>query len=579
MTVEERNVGNYEELFHIVPEARYIKSAMTLNKTFYRYSSDNNNLCGTEFPNNLMAKFTIPCSDNTLVNLSECYFDISGILKLYKGGTPMTADANGSVFNQYKSVKQCAKVGENWIFNCINKINLYIGGALVYSISTPMSLSKFIKMHYKNDHSVKNGEETLHGYMALTKPAVIEPFITVQTITSDEHDNSVICYSGIKGSELFSFQNETYTFTQEYKESKYGPNIDFTYMLKLSDILPGVETLKPIFGQSIVLELLMESDGYNNINIIGCSADPLCDSIKINKFDQFNFMAVTYLLNVDMKEKLKQIYSKQQIEIIDDISYYNLSLTGIASGQQLNVKCPLNLKFESDFVSLQFPQFTSNIGDLQENFNGLKVEMGNFCLHNNNDLRFMNVQQVEIYADSQLIYSKNYATKSINATDDFTNPDLLAVSRKVTDKTANPIQIEGVLTYSFNDAYHLYKECRYCCGRTEEGSVSYNDFLSTCFSLDIPMSAFTHISTQAQLQINLTFGKGMEKSAGEKEVLINSSSLSKNQVMLDQLRVIQKSKVALVFKGIDSCEVKTIEHSFDNEIYISDESKGNEVKA
>lgn len=565
MTVEERNVGDYEQLYQIVPEARYIKSAMTLNKTYYRYSSDQNNAVGTEFPNNQIVKFTIPCSDNTLINLGECYFDISGVLKLTNNGADVAPSSDLGVFNQYENVKQCAKVGENWLFNCINKINLYIGGALVYSISTPMSLSKFIKMHYKNDHDVKNGEETLHGYMSLTKPAVIPPFYIGLNPTF------------IKTSELFGFQNETYTLTQQFDGTNYGPLIDFTYMLKLSDILPGCETLKPIFGQSIVLELMMEAEGYNNINIIGSNAAPVCNTIKIHKFDQFNFMAVTYLLNVDMKEKLKQIYSKPIMQVIDDVGYYNLSLTGMNENQQLNLKCPLNLKFESDFVSLQLPQFTANTGDLKENFVGMGVEQANFTLHNNNDLRFMNIQNIEIYADSQLIYAKNYATKKIKPTLK-TNPDLYAVSTTATDKT-DVNTYTHVDTYSYNDAYHLYKECRYCCGRTEEGAVSYNDFLSTCFCLDIPMAAFTHISTQAQLQINITFGSGISKQTGGTVLAINSVSMDKNATIIDQLRVIQKSKIALVFKGMDSCEVKTIEHSFDNEIYISDESKGNEVKA
>ena len=565
MTVEERNVGDYEELYRILPEARYIKSAMTLNKTYYRYSSDQNNAVGTVFPNNQVVKFTIPCSDNTLISLSESWLDISGILKLYKGGVNMAPSSDGSVFKFYSQMKQFAKIGENWIFNCINKINLYIGGALVHSVSTPMALSKFIKIHYKNDHDIKNGEETLHGYMSLTKPPVMEPFYIGLNPTF------------LKTSELFGSQNETYTFIQKKEGEDYYPDIDFTYMLKLSDILPGVETLKPIFGQSIVLEMMMESDGYNNINIIGTNDAPLCDTIKINNFNQFNFMAVTYLLNVDMKEKLKQVYSKTQIEIIDDIGYYNLSLTGMSENQQLNLKCPLNLKFESDFVSLQLPQFTANTGDLKENFVGKGVKEANFMLHNNNDLRFMNIQNIEVYADSQLIYSKNYATKQITANLE-TNPDLYAISTVATDKTENGT-FKNVITYSFNDAYHLMKECRYCCGRTEEGAVSYNDFLSTCFCIDIPMAAFTHISTQAQLQINITFGEGMKGSATEKQLLINSSCMSKNTTVIDQLRVIQKSKIALVFKGMDSCEVKTIEHSFDNEIYISDESKGNEVKA
>lgn len=51
-------------------------------------------------------------------------------------------------------------------------------------------------------------------------------------------------------------------------------------------------------------------------------------------------------------------------------------------------------------------------------------------------------------------------------------------------------------------------------------------------------------------------------------------------IQLNQIRVVQKSRKALVFKAFNSCEVKPIEFSFMNDVsLIEDKSDANAVQA
>lgn len=559
-TIEYKDIGDTDELLKILPEIKNIRSQMTTSRGCYKYSSDNNNAANTQFPNNQTIKFTIPASKATLLNLAECYFDISGQMTAYtQANNSVAFDADW--MDKFTTKKLRMKVGENWIWNSFQKINLYIGGALVYSVSTPMALSKFIKNHYQNDLDIKNDNEVIYGYhpSLARDPASPAPYPTV-------------------GKTALEDLSELTTFTSDYGYFTIADNkLDFMYQLRLIDILPMVETIKPIYGQDVVIEIITESAGYTNISFIApndldgandvakqTTRDGMACKMNINQFKNFNLMAITYTVNQKMADKLSKFYSQPVIEIIDDIQYFNNSMQKLVSGNTLQFKCPLNLKFESDFISIHVPQATGNNSYLNEFIsNANDLNLINHCV---NDLRFINIQNIEIYADGELLYSRMYGSASI-ASANSSNVNIKLIGR------SNGTQKD---IYNYTDAYHLYKECRYCCGRTESGAVSFNDFLTTGFCIDVPTSAFTKLSTNSNIQVNITFGPGVESNMSG---AMNQYSRSMN-IQLNQIRVVQKSRKALVFKAFNSCEVKPIEFSFMNDVsLIEDKSDANAVQA
>ena len=66
--------------------------------------------------------------------------------------------------------------------------------------------------------------------------------------------------------------------------------------------------------------------------------------------------------------------------------------------------------------------------------------------------------------------------------------------------------------------------------------------------------------------MQITFGKGIRK--GTANEIDSLTTIPGNTNVLTQIKVIQKSKKALVFKGFNTCEVRTIEQSFSNDITI-----------
>ena len=242
------------------------------------------------------------------------------------------------------------------------------------------------------------------------------------------------------------------------------------------------------------------------------------------------------------------------LEIIDDITVWDGSLLQVKENGTIQLKVPINVNFETDMCCIILPQSASNILQLKQTFN---LKYANTTCHTIMDYRFFNIERIDVYADSDLIYTHNYADMAVERTGIINNIIQINESAGVTafDSINN-----------FIPAYHLYKECRWCCGTDEKGAIPYNDFLTCGFMICIPMSAFSRISTSAQLQINITMGKGVVAGAANQPTQLSTSYTDGTR--LDNIRVITKAKKGIVFEQLDKCSLKTITQSFDQDINI-----------
>lgn len=632
MTIESRNIPSANEILEYVPSSTYVKNQMSNNRRIVKISPDNNNLRGDNFPNNAIANFTIPYSTSTLLNLSECYFDVSGIITPYLNDNPV-------VHNQ--TIKRF-KAGPFWLLPCIQRATLKIGGEVIYDNLLPFRTAKFKEMmyydyndkqnqtlDYQNIPKLYNLFDYLSTYSVVPETATmgdingvlnhldtILSIFSVAAITAATDNtygelNTVINNTNTRLSDLTKFginvfiSNPLFNLNAADKTavaisvdvlktfigcvntvimeigkqcnmsdetceilshtsgalSPYFQIVDydlgggdhdyklhFQQYLKLSDLFP-CESMKPIFGQSVVLTLNFESDGYNGIAIDSIAG--VYNNLRITRFTQFNFNTITYNLNVDMVNKLNQIYSKPVLEIIDDITVWDGSLLKTRANSSLQLKVPISINFETDMCCLILPQSSSNTQQLKQEFN---LKYANTTCHTIMDYRFINYQRIDVYADSDLIYTHNYADAKVNPGGIINN--IVNLTSAGGHQSIN----------NFIPAYHLYKECRWCCGSDERGAIPYDDFLSTGFMICIPMSAFSRISTSAQLQINITMGDGVEDGVINAPSMISLSYT--DATSLDIIRVITKAKKGIVFEGLDKCSLKTITQSFDQEINV-----------
>ena len=122
MSINIRNVPNYEELLEYVPKSNYMRNAVTQNRRITKLNSEQP-LGGMAFQPNLEAVFRIAPSTSTLLNLAECYFSITGHMM-------RNADKD-------ETVVPALKCGPLYLLKCINKIVLQIGGCAVHTIQTP----------------------------------------------------------------------------------------------------------------------------------------------------------------------------------------------------------------------------------------------------------------------------------------------------------------------------------------------------------------------------------------------------------------------------------------------------------
>ena len=631
MTIESRNIPSANEILEYVPSSTYIKNQVSNNRRIVKISPDNNNLRGPTFPNNAIANFTIPYSTNVLLNLSECYFDVSGFILPYLGTAEV---ANNQHIEKFKA-------GPFWLLPCIQRATLKIGGEVIYDNLLPFRTGKFKEMMYYDYNDKKNqtleyqnipavtcdgilAEEwtlvysglndinlvkfnsfidffvstlavygitataghpvDIHGVNVdaelvkmntdLNALAAIIPGYTVISITATGTNNSNITNANMnlivqqlnqnilafnkaqslkfKNLEIFGITNvdTTPTFQEVLLNSKY--KLNFQQYLKLSDLFP-CEGMKPIYGQSVVITLNFESAGFNGIAVD--SQPPIYDNFLIEQFTQFNFNSITYNLNVDMVNKLNQIYSKPVLEVIDDIQVWDGPLLNAKANNTIQLKVPMNVNFETDMCCIILPQAVSNTLQLKQSFSTTHPNTTN---HTIMDYRFCNYTRIDVYADSDLIYSHNYADSTVYPGD--------MIIDVINQTRTGPSRVEHVSINNFIPAYHLYKECRWCCGSDEKGAIPFDDFLTSGFMICIPMSAFSRISTSAQLQINITFGEGINEGEANYPSMIQI--VKDKEELINNIRVITKAKKGIVFEALDRCMLKQITQSFDQEINV-----------
>ena len=632
MTIESRNVPSASEILEYVPSSTYIKNQVSSNRRITQLSPDTNNLKGTLVPNTV-AKFTIPASKNSLINLSETWFSINGTIQPFLGANP---SASNSTFGKIKA-------GPLWFLPMIQKATLTVGGCSIYDILQPFRLSKFKEMMYYDYNDKINDTLEYQNIPPFSKKLGIEipAYTTAFTAaTKGEYDNLKIWCNTIAG--MFGFTLLTQTFTnpsatngeydafcvefntkiidayntlfgthiskstltatapnpsadegnallayfnkkviemtnnnfidcelvqdsplnylstfQKVKQDYDGThtNLDtlkFQQHLKLSDLFP-IESWKPIFNQSIEITLNMESSGFIDIQV---DKNAAVDNLQIVSFDYFVFNNVAYNCNVDMINKLNQIYSKPVLEIIDDITVWDGPMHQTKAGGTLPLTVPIGTLWECDFIGICVPQAVSNSYQMKQEFN---YQFANTTMHNLADYRFINIQRIEVTLDNEVVYFHNYADMAVQQKGNVL--PLIGLSSSGGAATTPDLG-------NFVPAYQMMKECRWACGRDEKGCIPYNDFLSTGFMFCFPMSAFSRITTNSNINVSITFGPGVESGTGSSTNPTMTQITKTDTKAIDNIRVITKGKRALMFVEADRCQIYNIQESFDQTINV-----------
>lgn len=562
-----RNTPNYEELLEYIPESSYTRNAVTSARRNTKLNATTP-IVGGNFTPSLEAEFRIAASQSCLLNLAECYFTIAGVLKRNSGEVPTIP----------------LKAGPLWILKCMNKVALSIGGTNVYTIQTPALLAKYREIFAQSVHDIKDGSLEQDGY-----PRDADG--PMEVFRADEIKQSAIVATGAQGAAQYGT-----TFYLE-SQSAAGANvpaptaIGFTVSLKLADIFP-IENMKPIFGQDVKVYITFDSAGYTGI------VDAGGYSPVITNFKQFFLNTITYTINVDMIAKLNNVYSKQVIEIIDDVNYNFQGVTTIGSNQQVDIYIPLQTQFETDMIYIAMPHAISNnaYASQMTGSAGRNTWNANLTAHTPMDYRFMNINRIVVEADGEILYIRAYdEVKSDRLAAASMTSAVGSVLMIGTDVTAAPgVNVENLepMMVPFNDfttAYQDYKDCRYYHGVLEEKCQTFEDWMFSGFGIAIPVRAFSRLTTGSNLRISINFGDGMTNTSGTcaatgtvnypgiNAFLNGPLAANTTWTPLKNLLVIQKSSKALCFNGFNNCAIKNITQSFNQEIIV--ENKEDDVSA
>lgn len=587
MSISVRNIPNYDELLEYVPESQYTRNAVTSARRNTRLNSITP-IAGGAFIPSLEAEFKIAASQSCLLNLAECYFTIAGTM------------SNGA------AREMNLKAGPLWILKCINKIALSIGGTNIYTIQTPALLAKYREIFAQSVHDIKNGSLEQEGYPR-NADGISESLTGAQgaqavTVTLARYDNAnppVIqatatsafpsgyrSYVDTTGTGI-NFNNPGTVFfpcAKKFPDNENAANlIDFIVNLKLTDLFP-IENMKPIFGQDVRVYITFDSAGYTGI------VDATGKTPIIKGFRQFFLNTITYNINVDMIAKLNNVYSKQVVEIIDDVNYNFQGITSIGSNQQVDIYIPLQTQFETDMIYIAMPHAISNNeydNTARTPLSNRRMYTANWSDHTPMDYRFMDIRRIVVEADGEILYMRSYDDITYNNTDGGLTGGVGAVtpiSLNVNAGSASSTNIAYDDLFDYLTAYEDYKQCRYYHGVLEEKAQTFEDWMFSGFGIAIPVRAFSRLTTGSNLRISLNFGAGTREGKGDIDanhvVPLGINFVPSGTIVpsgqddvpdgkwLKNLLVIQKSSKALVFNGFNNCSIKNIAQSFEQDLIV-----------
>lgn len=551
-----RNTPNYDELLEYIPESSYTRNAVTSARRNTKLNATTP-IVGGNFTPSLEAEFRIAASQSCLLNLAECYFTIAGEM------TSLNEDGDASIATPLDAL---LLAGPLWILKCMNKVALSIGGTNVYTIQTPALLAKYREIFSQSVHDIKNGSLEQEGYPRFAGHPVAV------------YENAAIWQAANAGSTTAALQPGTVFYP-----SATAGRTGFTVTLKLADIFP-IENMKPIFGQDVKVYITFDSAGYTGI------VDKNGRSPTITRFSQFFLNTITYTINVDMIAKLNNVYSKQVIEIIDDVNYNFQGVTSIGSDQQVDIYIPLQTQFETDMIYIAMPHAISNnaYAGAAPTAAQRTPSNANWTSHTPMDYRFMNIRRIVVEADGEILYMRTYdeVKSADNAGASITGPvgSVLINSANTTVTTASTTSVP---LFDFTTAYQDYKDCRYYHGVLEEKAQTFEDWMFSGFGIAIPVRAFSRLTTGSNLRISINFGGNLSNNTtklinGANPLpingFVNGPFAADTQVNpLKNLLVIQKSSKALCFNGFNNCAIKNITQSFNQEIIV--ENKEDDVSA
>ena len=287
---------------------------------------------------------------------------------------------------------------------------------------------------------------------------------------------------------------------------------------------------------------------------------------------------------------VNNVYSKQVIEIIDDVNYNFQGITAIGSNQQVDIYVPLQTQFETDMIYIAMPHAISN----NEYNNSAKTPLAdrrmytaNWSDHTPMDYRFMDIRRIVVEADGEILYMRAYDEITYHNDNGVLTGGVGAVTPMSLNAAGTSPSATGISydnLYDYLTAYQDYKECRYYHGVLEEKAQTFEDWMFSGFGIAIPVRAFSRLTTGSNLRISINFGPGTRDSPGAKdsnniaEVGINFSPTGSvvpttagtvpTGKSLKNLLIIQKSSKALVFNGFNNCSIKTIAQSFEQDLIV-----------
>lgn len=624
MSINIRDVPNYEELLEYVPRSQYTRNAITQNRRITKLNSEQA-LAGMNFQPNLEAVFRVAPSTSTLLNLAECYFSITGHMM-----RPV---------NAFEHAIPSLKCGALWLLKCINKIVLEVGGCAIHSITTPALLAKLYEELAVNYNDKESGSLTEDGFckgvdrsdffgLSIANDSAVQQYLinganaTEDFYINDPYYNKNFIY--VTGAATSNVSTATAGATARLPVSDFEhfafegvvnyqnptiPNKDsfveinvteanqawswmFKVNLKLKDIFP-IEKLKPIFGQSVLVRIQFDSKGFTGI------LDSFGGSPIVWNWQQFYLNVYQYNINVEMINKLNQIYSKPVVEIIDAVDKQLQSIPSITTNNEVQIFIPLQMQFETDYVAIYMPHNISNNANdglimgvcgnnLDSNYLGGIMNYKywkNFTEHTPMDYRFMNMNRIQVECDGEILYQRTFNENPYpaNMPMPLRNTPYLSLVNNLYDITTIPLN-------DYTNAYELYKECRCYWDVTEESAMPFNEWLYSGFAIIIPTSCFSRLTTGSQLTISINFGEGLTntpaygtlgnlptegKGIGINERISRVNDTQLQTEVLKQICVVQKYKKALVYNGFNNCTIKTITQSFEQDIEVTE---SNDVK-
>ena len=329
--------------------------------------------------------------------------------------------------------------------------------------------------------------------------------------------------------------------------------IPFRCKLYLSDLFNyTVDSLDYIFNREISITLTRSSNDFIIANVLSPQGDEKT-TLKVNSTSKFELIAFSYLLTDTARNQLIQFYNRP-VETLYGVQTMNVTpFVQHSSNVEQTITLPMPVTYDTKCILICIPKCSNALQELSTPL-GKQSLKGNSTAGTYKSSWYMSNSNSYNYGG--LRYIRIYNTNNSNIyTYDFsgTKEEILHPTQFIQSFDINNAA-EGSKSAipDYGEAYEQYKQLRLLFGKSPDNALDYWTYLKDYCVIPIDLTG-TNIPPNTRVYISLQF-----ENWSNNYNPLNYGNLETNRYLSTNIMCVFLGRNVLLYKPDGGCEVKNV---------------------